>query len=60
MEKDSDIPGVTCMNTRTNYGEGIWLTSFYVHHQLTKEEAEKFGRALELMLPSVLKMMMSL
>jgi len=60
MEKDSDIPGVTRMNARTNYGEGIWLTSFYVHHQFTKEETEKFARALELVLPYILKMMIIL
>lgn len=60
MEESSDIPGVTHVKAETSHGNSMWMTSLFVHHQLTKEEAEQAARALELLLPSILRVVMSL
>jgi len=60
MDQVNDIPGVTHLKIETYHAPNCWLTTMFVHHQLTEEEKEKFARALELVLPSILKMMISL
>ena len=56
MEHTSDVPGITHVVTHRHDDSKCDLLSIYVHHELEPDTIDRIMRALELMVPGLIKL----
>lgn len=55
MEHLIDVPGIRHVQTSIAEGDVCYSLAIYIHHQLPPEEIERIVRAVELLVPSMIR-----
>lgn len=55
MDHSIELPGITHLTTHVADGEHCTGVAAYIHHQLPPEEMKRIARAVELLIPAMLK-----